>query len=134
MRSVRVLESFNVLKCTYMHMIYNLNVILIFSLKIGIERGLYIHSEFIENLNHTLRGRFRSSNITQNLEKYNPNLINDYTIQLSDLSKGVFFLSYICYGISLFVFITEIYIKTNCSTDNSKRTISDQFLFVERHF
>ena len=84
---------------------------LFLSLKTALESGLYIHSESILHLNYELRGRLRSSNKSQNLEKYNPNIINDYIIEYRDLSKGVFFLCSIFYLISLMIFMIELYLK-----------------------
>ena len=81
------------------------------SLKTALESGLYIHSVFIQKLELELRGRLRSSNKSQNLEKYNPKLTNDYIIEYRDLSKGVFFLCSIFYSMSLMVFMIELYLK-----------------------
>ncbi len=78
--------------------------------KTALESGLYIHSEFIQKLELELRGRLRSSNKSQNLEKYNPKLINDYIIEYRDLSKGVFFLCSIFYSMSLMVFMIKLYL------------------------
>ena len=60
---------------------------------------LYKQYFFVKRLREKLLGAFRAS--TQNLEKYNPNLINDYIIELRDLSKGAFFLNSIFYAISI---------------------------------
>ena len=81
------------------------------SFKTALESGLYIHSESILHLNHELQGRIRSSYKSQNLEKYNPKLMNDYIIEFRDLSKSVFFLCSIFYSMSLMVFMIELYLK-----------------------
>ena len=83
------------------------------SLKTALENGIYIHSEFIQKLELELRGRLRSSNESQNLEKYNPNLINDNIIKLRDLLKGVFFITFLCYAIAIIVIIFEYFIISN---------------------
>ena len=75
------------------------------SLKTALESGLYIHSESILHLHYELRGRLRSSVKSENLEKYNPKLINDYIIELRYLAKGVFFISSICYASFLCIHI-----------------------------
>ena len=87
--------------------------IIYFSLKIGAENGLYIHSEFVTDLENELQGRLRSSDETQNLSEYNPNLKKDNIIKLRDLLKGVFFITFLCYAIAIIVIIFEYFIISN---------------------